>query len=123
MRRSIARLKAGQEAGERELPISMIDIVFLLLIFFMCCMQFKTVEQKLDAQLPKDDGIPLFPPPVVEPTEIRVKIYWANGRGQVIHKPGVAFGEGYPGRRVPLSTAEAHVELRVNTIWRGRSWT
>ncbi|MHC4507022.1 MAG: ExbD/TolR family protein [Planctomycetota bacterium] len=117
MWRSIARLKAGQEAEERELPISMIDVVFLLLIFFMCSMQFKTIERKLDAQLPQDGPeVTVFPPPPPDPTEIRVKIYWANARGQVIHSPRAAFGERYPGRRVPLSTAGAHVELRVNQV-------
>jgi biopolymer transport protein ExbD len=30
----------------------MIDIVFLLLIFFMCAMRFKQIEMKLDAHLP-----------------------------------------------------------------------
>jgi len=33
---------------------SLIDIVFLLLIFFMCSTQFKQVEQRLDAFLPED---------------------------------------------------------------------
>ncbi len=117
MRRAIARLKARQEAGERELPISMIDVVFLLLVFFLCSMQFKTVERTLEAQLPQDGpDVTVLPPPPTNPTEIRVKIYWANASGQVIHKPGAAFGEHYPGRRVPLSTAGAHVELRVNQV-------
>ncbi|MHC4505222.1 MAG: ExbD/TolR family protein [Planctomycetota bacterium] len=109
-------IKMRNEEVDNELPISMIDVVFLLLIFFMCSMQFKTVERKLDAQLPQDEGLQPIPTPVVNPTEIRVKIYWANARGQVIHSPRAAFGEHYPGRRVPLSTAGAHVELRVNQV-------
>lgn len=36
--------------------ISMIDIVFLILIFFMCATRFKQIEQKLDAFLPPDIG-------------------------------------------------------------------
>ncbi len=34
----------------------MIDVVFLLLIFFMCTIKFKTLEGKLSAYLPKDVG-------------------------------------------------------------------
>lgn len=33
---------------------SLIDIVFLLLIFFMCASRFKQVEEKLEAFLPED---------------------------------------------------------------------
>jgi len=116
MWRSIAGLKAGQETEGREFPVSMIDVVSLLLIFFMCCMQFKTVVRKLEAQLPQNEGPKPFPAPVVNPTEIRVNIYWANARGQVIHSPAAAFGESFPGRRAPLSTAGAHVEFRVNKV-------
>jgi biopolymer transport protein ExbD len=34
----------------------MIDVVFQLLIFFMCATKFKTMEGRLDAFLPKDTG-------------------------------------------------------------------
>ncbi|MCZ7645569.1 MAG: biopolymer transporter ExbD [Planctomycetota bacterium] len=34
----------------------MIDIVFLLLIFFMCATRFKQVERRLDAFLPEEIG-------------------------------------------------------------------
>lgn len=36
---------------------SMIDIVFLLLIFFLVATRFKQPEKRLDAQLPKDEGL------------------------------------------------------------------
>jgi biopolymer transport protein ExbD len=35
----------------------LIDVTFLLLIFFMCAMKFKTLERKVAAFLPKDRGI------------------------------------------------------------------
>jgi len=35
----------------------MIDVTFLLLIFFMCTIKFKTLEGKLAAYLPKDVGV------------------------------------------------------------------
>ena len=42
--------RAIEEEEDFELPVSMIDVVFLLLIFFMCASKFKTLEQKLDAK-------------------------------------------------------------------------
>lgn len=35
----------------------MIDVTFLLLIFFMCTLKFKVLEGKLGAYLPKDVGV------------------------------------------------------------------
>ena len=35
----------------------MIDVTFLLLIFFMCTLKFKTLEGKLGAYLPKEVGV------------------------------------------------------------------
>ena len=41
-----------------DLPMTpMIDVTFLLLIFFMCTLKFKTLEGKLAAYLPKDVGV------------------------------------------------------------------
>ena len=52
----------------------MIDVVFLLLIFFMCTLKFKTLENKLATYLPTDKG--LSPPTaILEPKEtIRLKM-------------------------------------------------
>ena len=41
--------------AERDLT-SMIDVVFLLLIFFLCSMQFRAEEGTLDTWLPRDRG-------------------------------------------------------------------
>ena len=49
-------LKEMQEEEGWELPTSMIDVVFLLLIFFMCASKFRVLERRLDAFLPKDKG-------------------------------------------------------------------
>lgn len=49
--------KLADEFKDPELCFtSLIDIVFLLLIFFMCASRFKQVEMKLDAFLPQDEG-------------------------------------------------------------------
>jgi biopolymer transport protein ExbD len=45
----------------------LIDVTFLLLIFFMCSMRFKTLERKVQAWLPKDKGLihsDVRPPPL-----------------------------------------------------------
>lgn len=46
---------ASEEAELEMTP--MIDVTFLLLIFFMCTIKFKTLEGKLAAYLPKDVGV------------------------------------------------------------------
>ncbi|MCW8132186.1 MAG: biopolymer transporter ExbD [Planctomycetota bacterium] len=49
--------KMDDEFKDPELCFtSLIDIVFLLLIFFMCASRFKQVEMRLDAFLPTDEG-------------------------------------------------------------------
>ncbi len=54
---------------------SMIDIVFLLLIFFMCATKFRQLEQRLDAFLPKDEGQMAVPvEQMKKPDEIRILV-------------------------------------------------
>mgnify|MGYP003573854009 CR=1 FL=1 len=54
----MARGKTHESDEEVSLQLtSMIDVVFLLLIFFMCAMKFKTLERKVAAFLPKDRGL------------------------------------------------------------------
>lgn len=44
----------------------MIDVTFLILIFFMLTIRFRTLEGKLDSQLPKQQGVnPAHSDPVV----------------------------------------------------------
>jgi biopolymer transport protein ExbD len=55
----MSKSKALKELNEEEgweLPTSMIDVVFLLLIFFLCASKFRQLERRLDAFLPKDKG-------------------------------------------------------------------
>ena len=66
--------QAMEEEKEFEIPTSMIDVVFLLLIFFMCATRFRTLEQRLEANLPKNEGARPTPTEVVVPQEIRIKI-------------------------------------------------
>ena len=50
--------QSGNYAAERNEFTSLIDVVFLLLIFFMCATTFKVPEGSLDSFLPRagDDG-------------------------------------------------------------------
>ena len=55
---------------------SLIDMSFLLLIFFMCAAKFKTFEGKLVSNLPKDMGEDksAAPPPDVTPRRVELKV-------------------------------------------------
>ncbi len=60
-------------AKNEELPMTpMIDIIFQLLIFFMCSMPFKKLEGKLNSWLPKDKGLNPVSVPKPELQEIRI---------------------------------------------------
>ena len=53
----------------------MIDIVFQLIVFFLLTLEFKDLDRRIDAQLPKDRGSPptaQTPPPL---EKIRVKLF------------------------------------------------
>jgi hypothetical protein len=50
----------------------MIDVVFQLIIFFMCAMKFKTLEKKIEAFLPKDRGMAKTPERIDEKITIKV---------------------------------------------------
>ena len=52
----------------------MIDIVFLLLIFFLCTIKFKTLEGKLSAYLPKDVGVNTTEAEPKEKVEIKLTV-------------------------------------------------
>jgi biopolymer transport protein ExbD len=49
----------------------MIDCTFQLIIFFLCC-EFKTLEGKLSASLPKEVGQNKAPAPPIETLDLRV---------------------------------------------------
>ena len=57
--------------------VPMVDVIFCLCVFFMCCMKFKQLEGKFDSWLPKDKGDSGSPS---EPKEIRVAMFWDADR-------------------------------------------
>jgi biopolymer transport protein ExbD len=72
---SVVNIRAMALEEPQSFFTSMIDIVFLLLIFFMCATRFRQVEQRLDAFLPKDEGQMNVPvEQMKKPDEIRILI-------------------------------------------------
>ena len=55
-RRESLGSREARRAPRFEIPISMVDVVFLLLIFFMVTARFKREERKLDLDLPTEHG-------------------------------------------------------------------
>ena len=56
------RTKAKDRIEELEIDLTpMIDVTFQLLIFFICTLKFKTLEGKLETELPKDVGVNAAP--------------------------------------------------------------
>ena len=58
----------------------MIDVTFLLLIFFMCTLKFKVLEGKLGAYLPKDVGVNTSQAEPVEKVDIRLDVINAGNK-------------------------------------------
>ncbi len=52
----------------------MIDVTFLLLIFFLCTLKFKLLEGKLAAYLPKDVGVNSAPAEPKEKVEVVINV-------------------------------------------------
>ena len=52
----------------------MIDVTFLLLIFFIVTLKFKTLEGRLDSNLPKDMGTSTQETPPVEKVDIVIRV-------------------------------------------------
>ncbi|HTF89044.1 MAG TPA: biopolymer transporter ExbD [Planctomycetota bacterium] len=66
---------AAEDVEIKQDMTPMIDVVFQLMIFFMCTIKFKVLEGKLAAYLPKDVGVnPTPPSAVLEKVEIVIKV-------------------------------------------------
>ncbi|MEQ1894721.1 MAG: biopolymer transporter ExbD [Planctomycetota bacterium] len=73
----------------------MIDVVFQLIIFFMCNIKYKTLEGRLDAFLPKDVGVnsaPATQPP--EKVEVVIKVVEPGERRDPRNQNQPWIGEG-----------------------------
>ena len=66
-------IKEATEETKMELT-PMIDVTFLLLIFFLCSIKFKILEGKLQTYLPKDVGVNTTPQDkMLEKIDLRVE--------------------------------------------------
>ena len=64
----------GAVAGACFNMTPMIDVVFQLIIVFLCSLKFKTLDQKIEAFLPKDVGLSTAPAAADVETKIIVKL-------------------------------------------------
>lgn len=93
----------NEEKCELEMT-PMIDVTFLLLIFFMCTLKFKVLEGKLAAYLPKDVGVNQMDAEPIEKVEVLVRLKkdasGAKMAGQKLKpgRPPRPFVEGDDGR-------------------------
>jgi biopolymer transport protein ExbD len=124
----VAKRKRKRQAEE---PIKgdmtpMIDVTFQLLIFFMLTIEFKTLEGKLAAYLPKDVGVNTTEAEPKEKIEIKVKVV-KEGRKVDPHEGTPWAGEGpfkYADRVVsysvgPRTTQEIdELRLRLKELFR-----
>ena len=103
----MARKKAQIDEVPMELT-PMIDVVFLLLIFFIVTIKFKVLEGKLETELPKDVGVNSSPlQDLIEKMEISIE-----------KAPGSEHGIAVlvNGRRMPnLATFRGQVQQWVDT--------
>jgi biopolymer transport protein ExbD len=68
------RTAAATKAKDGMDLTSMIDVTFLLLIFFICTLEYKKLEGKLTAYLPSEFGSDMRPVVPLEKLEIRVDV-------------------------------------------------
>ncbi len=92
MLRTRSRTRPRPGAGDqpdRELAVTpMIDVVFLLLIFFLLASRFKSTEGEIKSYLPKDRG-PGETPYVIDLAEVRIKLLWLDKAGRPTTDPDV----------------------------------
>lgn len=92
----------------------MIDVVFQLLIFFMCTIRFRTMEGKLLSYLPKDKGLRNVAfQPLVE--EVRITLKYDESTGVVSMWLGQT---QYPNHDALMNAVHAKYEEFKRTVSR-----
>ncbi len=69
-------IKEGEETEMNMTP--MIDIVFQLIIFFLITLKFKTIDERIDANMPKDRGPNITPPSFEDKPKVKLKVFRKN---------------------------------------------
>ena len=98
----------------------MIDVTFLLLIFFIVTLKFKTLEGRLDSNLPKDMGTNTTEQEEVEKVDIVIRI---GNPGTTVPDPSTASKskpqgrlEHYRGRILKLSVGTSSFQVRADAL-------
>ena len=88
------RKKYGTEETSMELQMApMIDVIFQLIIFFMCSIHFKSLEGKLYSYLPKYAGMgegPVIEAPI---SEVRIRLIYSEDAKPLMSK--IRVGDQY----------------------------
>ncbi|MBK8181110.1 MAG: biopolymer transporter ExbD [Planctomycetes bacterium] len=94
----------------------MIDVVFQLMIFFMCTIKFKTLEGKLTAYLPKDVGVNTTPTTAkLEKVDIVVKVLKEGTKLHSERNEPYEEGSGRPFRYGPDRLVQIQVGSMITT--------
>lgn len=92
MFRTRSRTRTRPDAGDqpdRELGVTpMIDVVFLLLIFFLLASRFKATEGEIRTYLPKNRGQGQSEYPI-DLAEVRIQLLWHDETGAPSRDPDV----------------------------------
>ena len=67
----------------------MIDVVFLLLVFFLCATRFKTIEDMLNANMPDGGPHQDEPPPIDESMVIHIAILDDDNTSKTSREPDI----------------------------------
>ncbi|MDF1801196.1 MAG: biopolymer transporter ExbD [Planctomycetota bacterium] len=76
----MSKIREIQEEEIRMEMTPMIDVTFLLLVFFMCTIKFKSLEGKLAAYLPDGEGVDTTPAEPINKLEVKVELVQAGQR-------------------------------------------
>jgi len=85
-------MAGGNEADCNPIHLNVVpivDVVFCLCVFFMCCFKTKQFEGQFSAWLPTDIGSVGVRP--LDPPEIRVALFWDANKGEVVRRFGSRF--------------------------------
>ena len=87
----------AEETYEMEMT-PMIDVTFLLLIFFILTLKFKVLEGKLAAYLPKDVGVNTTQAEPIEKIEITIRVV-PGKEGVKVYATGEGVGQPWKGEK------------------------
>ena len=113
----MARKRARFPEDEARIEMTpMIDVTFLLLVFFLCTLRFKSFEGKLTAYLPKDVGLARVPAQPIEPITAVLRVTNAGELRSEADPARAWDGEGrwvYAGRAVSYRVGPRAVATRA----------